>query len=83
VNGFIIVKSRRRPQPYRPLSFGLKIGDGSAPEDNPYVGQEGALPELYSIGTIGTFKGLIYDTEGQRVWLNEHGPRGGDENQPG
>lgn len=52
--------------------------DGSVPEDNPYVGQDGALPELYSIGHRNV-QGLIYDVEGQRVLAHEHGPRGGDE----
>ncbi|MEH6499548.1 MAG: PQQ-dependent sugar dehydrogenase [Pseudoalteromonas distincta] len=52
--------------------------DGSVPEDNPYVGQEDALPELYSIGHRNV-QGLIYDVEGQRVLAHEHGPRGGDE----
>ncbi|WP_339648189.1 PQQ-dependent sugar dehydrogenase [Halopseudomonas pelagia] len=52
--------------------------DGSVPEDNPYVGQDGALPELYSIGHRNV-QGLIYDAQGQRVLAHEHGPRGGDE----
>lgn len=52
--------------------------DGSVPEDNPYIGQDDALPELYSIGHRNV-QGLIYDAEGQRVLAHEHGPRGGDE----
>lgn len=52
--------------------------DGSVPEDNPYIGQDDALPELYSIGHRNV-QGLIYDAEGQRGLAHEHGPRGGDE----
>ncbi|MFT6464699.1 PQQ-dependent sugar dehydrogenase [Halopseudomonas sp.] len=52
--------------------------DGSVPEDNPYVGQDNALSELYSVGHRNV-QGLIYDAEGERVLAHEHGPRGGDE----
>lgn len=52
--------------------------DGSVPEDNPYVGQEGALPELYSIGHRNA-QGIVYDAQSNRVISHEHGPRGGDE----
>ncbi|UJJ30384.1 PQQ-dependent sugar dehydrogenase [Halopseudomonas maritima] len=51
--------------------------DGSAPEDNPFVGQAGALPELYSIGHRNV-QGILVDAAG-RVFSHEHGPRGGDE----
>lgn len=52
--------------------------DGSVPDDNPFVGQEGAHPEIYSYGHRNA-QGLVYDPEYNRIWLNEHGPRGGDE----
>mgnify|MGYP002619520882 CR=1 FL=1 len=52
--------------------------DGSVPEDNPFVGQEGARPELYSIGHRNV-QGLVWDAEQQRLLAHEHGPRGGDE----
>ena len=50
--------------------------DGSIPSDNPFINQEGALPEIYSYGHrnpqgIVVANGLIYE--------NEHGPMGGDE----
>ncbi|WP_425221033.1 PQQ-dependent sugar dehydrogenase [Pseudomonas sp.] len=51
--------------------------DGSAPEDNPFVGQADAMPELYSIGHRNV-QGILVDDAG-RVFSNEHGPRGGDE----
>lgn len=52
--------------------------DGSVPDDNPYVGQDEAMPEIYSIGHRNV-QGLIYDERGDRVISHEHGPRGGDE----
>ncbi|MEE3158462.1 MAG: PQQ-dependent sugar dehydrogenase [Pseudomonadota bacterium] len=51
--------------------------DGSAPEDNPFVGQADAIPELYSIGHRNV-QGILVDDAG-RVFSHEHGPRGGDE----
>jgi glucose/arabinose dehydrogenase len=52
--------------------------DGSVPEDNPFVGQEGARPEIYSYGHRNV-QGLVFDHETGRLWAHEHGPRGGDE----
>ena len=52
--------------------------DGSVPEDNPFVGQDGALPEIWSYGHRNA-QGLVYDAENDRLWLTEHGPQGGDE----
>lgn len=51
--------------------------DGSVPEDNPFVGHDTALPEIYSYGHRN-IQGLIVTPEGQ-IWSTEHGPRGGDE----
>ncbi len=52
--------------------------DGSIPEDNPYVGREGALPTIYSYGHRNP-QGLAVHPETGRVWITEHGPMGGDE----
>ena len=52
--------------------------DGSAPGDNPFVGQDGARPELYSIGHRN-IQGMTRDPNSGRIWANEHGSRGGDE----
>ena len=55
--------------------------DGSAPADNPFVGQPGALPEIWSWGHRNP-QGAGLDAEG-RLWTVEHGARGGDEiNRP-
>lgn len=52
--------------------------DGTAPSDNPFVGEAGARPEIWAYG-IRSPQGLaIHPTTGQ-LWETEHGPRGGDE----
>jgi glucose/arabinose dehydrogenase len=57
----------------------IRIGrDGRAPEDNPFTGQAGALPELYAIGHRNP-QGLAFEPARDRLWSVEHGPQGGDE----
>ena len=51
--------------------------DGSVPQDNPFVGQEGALPEIWSYGHRNP-QGAGLDNDGN-LWVSEHGARGGDE----
>jgi aldose sugar dehydrogenase len=52
--------------------------DGRVPEDNPFVGRDGALPEIWSYGHRNA-QGLVIHPETNDVWLTEHGPQGGDE----
>ena len=51
--------------------------DGSVPEDNPFVGQAGARPEIWSWGHRNP-QGAALDAAGA-LWAVEHGARGGDE----
>lgn len=51
--------------------------DGSVPADNPFVGREGALPEIWSLGHRNV-QGIAIAPDGD-VWTIEHGTRGGDE----
>lgn len=51
--------------------------DGTVPEDNPFVGKVGALPEIWSYGHRN-MQGLAMAPDGT-LWENEHGPQGGDE----
>lgn len=51
--------------------------DGTVPDDNPFVGQEGALPEIWTLGHRNV-QSAGFDDRG-RLWELEHGPRGGDE----
>lgn len=52
--------------------------DGSAADNNPFAGQDGALPEIYSYGHRN-IQGLYIDQDTGDIWATEHGPRGGDE----
>lgn len=52
--------------------------DGSVPEDNPFVGREGAQPETWSYGHRNQQGAALNPWTGQ-LWTHEHGPRGGDE----
>lgn len=51
--------------------------DGTAPPDNPFVGRQGARPEIFSIGHRH-IQGLARHPDG-RIFATEHGPLGGDE----
>ncbi len=52
--------------------------DGRVPDDNPFVGQVGALSEIWSYGHRNP-QGLAIDPATGNLWLDEHGPQGGDE----
>jgi len=52
--------------------------DGSVPDDNPFVGQAGAMPEIWSYGHRNQ-QGLVIDPESGTMYASEHGPQGGDE----
>jgi glucose/arabinose dehydrogenase len=52
--------------------------DGGVPADNPFVGRDDALPEIYSYGHRNV-QGLAVDPDTGTIWQHEHGPRGGDE----
>lgn len=51
--------------------------DGSVPDDNPFVDTDGAQPEIWSYGHRNP-QGAALDLDG-RLWVSEHGARGGDE----
>lgn len=52
--------------------------DGSVPDDNPFVGPDGVMPEIWSYGHRNP-QGAALNPESGELWLHEHGPRGGDE----
>ena len=52
--------------------------DGRVPDDNPFVGQAEARPEIWSYGHRNP-QGLVVHPETGEVWITEHGPQGGDE----
>lgn len=56
----------------------LRLTDtGEAPADNPFVGTDGALPEIWSYGHRN-HQGIALGPDGT-VYSNEHGAQGGDE----
>ena len=52
--------------------------DGRIPKDNPFIDRDDVLPEIWSYGHRNP-QGMAYDPLHKRLWLIEHGPRGGDE----
>ncbi|WP_428977733.1 PQQ-dependent sugar dehydrogenase [Rhodoligotrophos defluvii] len=56
--------------------------DGSVPQDNPFVGREGARPEIWSYGHRNPQAAQIHPQQ-DKLWIVDHGARGGDEiNKP-
>lgn len=54
------------------------LPDGGIPPDNPFVGQPGVLPEIWSYGHRNVQGAARHPVSGE-LWINEHGPQGGDE----
>ena len=52
--------------------------DGKVPKDNPFLNKQNVLSEIWSYGHRNP-QGIAYDFKNKRLWLIEHGPRGGDE----
>jgi glucose/arabinose dehydrogenase len=52
--------------------------DGKVPADNPFVGREGARPEIWSYGHRNVQGAALHPVTGE-LWTHEHGPKGGDE----
>ena len=84
-DGYLFVSTGERFQfdPAQDLSNHLGVvvrieRDGSVPDDNPFVGQEGARPEIWSYGHRNV-QSLAFDPATGTLWEAEFGPRGGDE----
>ncbi|WP_299636793.1 PQQ-dependent sugar dehydrogenase [uncultured Ruegeria sp.] len=61
-----------------PIGSVIRINrDGSVPTDNPFVGQADIRPEIWTYGHRNP-QGADLDARG-RLWVSEHGARGGDE----
>jgi glucose/arabinose dehydrogenase len=52
--------------------------DGTVPKDNPFVSNKDAKPEIWSWGHRNVQGAALHPQTG-KLWLTEHGPRGGDE----
>jgi glucose/arabinose dehydrogenase len=80
---FITSGDRQRFEPAQDLGSTLgKVirinSDGSIPEDNPFISQKGALPEIWSYGHRNPL-GAAINPASKELWTNEMGPKGGDE----
>ena len=52
--------------------------DGTVPDDNPFVGNDDFVPEIYSMGHRNQI-GLGFHPETGDLWATENAPQGGDE----
>jgi glucose/arabinose dehydrogenase len=52
--------------------------DGSIPEDNPFVDTPNAKTAIFSFGHRNP-QGMVKHPETGKIWIHEHGPKGGDE----
>ena len=84
-DGYLFVTAGERGEPDRAQDVGDPAGsvirlldDGGVPEDNPFIGQADARPELYSIGHRNP-QGMAREAATGRIYAIEHGPKGGDE----
>jgi len=84
-DGTLYVSSSHRRDPDSPQNQRSHVGkilrlndDGTVPADNPFVGNDAWLPEIYSTGHR-TVMGLTWHPETGALWETENGPQGGDE----
>lgn len=54
------------------------LEDGGIPPDNPFVGTQGARPEIWTYGHRNP-QGMARHPLNGSIWVTEHGPQGGDE----
>jgi aldose sugar dehydrogenase len=82
VPGGVGVNSADWPQPQQfdsNMGKVLRINpDGSIPRDNPFVSRAGAHPEIFALG-FRDVQGVTIHPRTGKLWISEHGPRGGDE----
>ncbi|MRG97512.1 PQQ-dependent sugar dehydrogenase [Polyangium spumosum] len=84
-DGSLFITSGDRMQFAPAQDLGSNLGkvvrirpDGSIPEDNPFVGKDGARGDVWSYGHRNVLSAAIDPSSG-RLWALEMGPLGGDE----
>ena len=84
-NGFLFFTVGDRGQKKEAQNLNSHFGkllrikdDGTVPFDNPFVKNKKALPEIWSYGHRNP-QGLFVSKDTGEIWLQEHGPKGGDE----
>ncbi|WP_413727008.1 PQQ-dependent sugar dehydrogenase [Sodalis sp. RH19] len=83
--GFLFIslgENNRRPTAQDMTKHQGKIvrltADGEIPPDNPFVHDDNARPEIWSLGHRNP-QGMALNPWTGVIWENEHGPQGGDE----
>ncbi len=83
--GYIFVTVGERGDPDRAQALDDPAGsvirlheDGRIPQDNPFVADADARPEIYTYGNRNP-QGMTQDPVSGQLYLVEHGPLGGDE----
>ncbi len=81
-----VTTGERNSQRDKSQDLGTHIGkilrittDGGVPADNPFVGRDGALPEIWSYGHRNAAGRGAAPGNRRSCGTHEHGPRGGDE----
>ncbi|HEY8354007.1 MAG TPA: PQQ-dependent sugar dehydrogenase [Methylophilaceae bacterium] len=84
-SGYLYITLGDRGEMERAQDLGQHIGkvirlhdDGRVPQDNPFVNNRDALPEIYSYGHRNVQGATLHPVSG-KIWTHEHGPQGGDE----
>jgi glucose/arabinose dehydrogenase len=84
-DGRLFITVGERGQRDRAQDFAINRGqviriapDGSIPADNPFVGKAGYRPEVWSYGHRNPQGAALHPATG-KLWIHEHGARGGDE----
>ena len=83
--GFLFMTVGERGQKKEAQNLDVHLGkllrlndEGEAVLDNPFTKTKGAKPEIWSFGHRNP-QGLFIHPETKEIWLQEHGPKGGDE----
>lgn len=84
-DGFLFVSLGERGEQERAQDLSDLVGkivrlndDGSVPEDNPFVGRDGAEPAIWAYG-VRNPQGMALHPETGQLWEQEHAAQGGDE----
>ena len=84
-DGYLYITAGERGSPDRAQALDDPAGsvirlheDGRIPKDNPFVADAGVQPEIYTYGNRNP-QGMTKDPVTGRLYLVEHGPKGGDE----
>lgn len=84
-DGYLYMTVGERGSPERAQDLGDLAGSvlrltesGGVPPDNPFVGRDGARPEIFTYGHRNP-QGLMRHPQSGAIWAVEHGPLGGDE----